>query len=146
MHSSFIAASPPDDPVVLSSADLALAAGGAVLEPMDAVGAGARLLDEGASTVLVHLGCTSAVLVDDGGAYHAESIPAPGAQAGLDTTGALLAGFRAAGGHGPEALSEGIAWAAAALRGAGETVAPSEADRASVLITWIDAVELIRDR
>ncbi len=146
MQSSFIAASPPADPVVLTSAELALASGGVVLEPTDAVGAVARLLDAGASTVLVRLGCTSAVLVEDGGAYHAESLPVSGTGADLDTSGALLAGFRAAGGRGPQALSEGVAWAAAALRGDGEPAAPSDADRTSVLITWIDALELIRDR
>jgi 1-phosphofructokinase len=67
----------------------------------------------GVGTVLVSLGATGAVLIQDGQAVHAESeavVPRSTVGAG----DALLAGFLAAGGEGPAALAEGVAWGAAA--------------------------------
>jgi 1-phosphofructokinase len=79
----------------------------------DVVVAASELRSKGVKTVLVSLGSSGAVLVDDGQALHAES----GAIVPRSTVGAgdaLLAGFLAAGGDGPDALAEGVAWGAAA--------------------------------
>lgn len=79
----------------------------------DVVVAASELRSKGVKTVLVSLGPSGAVLVDGGNAFHAESddiVPRSTVGAG----DALLAGFLAAGGDGPEALAEGVAWGAAA--------------------------------
>jgi 1-phosphofructokinase len=79
----------------------------------DVVVAANELRSKGVKTVLVSLGPSGAVLVDGGQAYHAES----GSVVPRSTVGAgdaLLAGFLAAGGDGPDALAEGVAWGAAA--------------------------------
>jgi 1-phosphofructokinase len=79
----------------------------------DVVVAANELRSKGVKTVLVSLGPSGAVLVDGGQAFHAES----GAIVPRSTVGAgdaLLAGFLAAGGDGPDALAEGVAWGAAA--------------------------------
>jgi 1-phosphofructokinase len=72
-----------------------------------------ELRDRGVGTVLVSLGATGAVLIQDGEALHAESeVVVPRSTVGAGD--ALLAGFLAAGGEGPAALAEGVAWGAAA--------------------------------
>jgi 1-phosphofructokinase len=79
----------------------------------DVVLAANELRSKGVGTVLVSLGPSGAVLVDDGRAFHAESrVIVPRSTVGAGD--ALLAGFLAAGGEGPEALAEGVAWGAAA--------------------------------
>jgi 1-phosphofructokinase len=79
----------------------------------DVVLAANELRSNGVGTVLVSLGPSGAVLVDDGQAFHAESrVVVPRSTVGAGD--ALLAGFLAAGGSGPEALAEGVAWGAAA--------------------------------
>jgi 1-phosphofructokinase len=79
----------------------------------DVVLAAHELRSKGVGTVLVSLGPSGAVLVDDGQAFHAESrVIVPRSTVGAGD--ALLAGFLAAGGEGPEALAEGVAWGAAA--------------------------------
>jgi 1-phosphofructokinase len=92
----------------------------------DVVAAANELRSKGVKTVLVSLGPSGAVLVDDGQAFHAESreiVPRSTVGAG----DALLAGFLAAGGEGPEALAEGVAWGAAACVLPG-TAVPGPAD------------------
>jgi 1-phosphofructokinase len=72
-----------------------------------------KLRDRGVGTVLVSLGATGAVLVQDGDALHAESeVVVPRSTVGAGD--ALLAGFLAAGGEGADALAEGVAWGSAA--------------------------------
>jgi 1-phosphofructokinase len=72
-----------------------------------------ELRSKGVGTVLVSLGPSGAVLVTDGQAFHSESgVIVPRSTVGAGD--ALLAGFLAAGGEGPEALAEGVAWGAAA--------------------------------
>jgi 1-phosphofructokinase len=79
----------------------------------DVVVAANELRAKGVGTVLVSLGPSGAVLVTDGQAFHAESgVIVPRSTVGAGD--ALLAGFLAAGGEGPEALAEGVAWGAAA--------------------------------
>jgi 1-phosphofructokinase len=100
---------------------------GVVLEKFGDVMAGAdKLRSYGVRTVLVSLGSSGAVLVDDAGAIHAES-PAVVPRSTVGAGDALLAGFLAAGGEGPEALAEGVAWAAAAC-GLPGTAMPGPAD------------------
>ena len=79
----------------------------------DVVLAANELRSKGVGTVLVSLGPSGAVLVDGGEPLHAESdVIVPRSTVGAGD--ALLAGFLAAGGEGPEALAEGVAWGAAA--------------------------------
>jgi 1-phosphofructokinase len=79
----------------------------------DVVLAANELRSKGVGSVLVSLGPSGAVLVDEGQAFHAESgVIVPRSTVGAGD--ALLAGFLAAGGAGPEALAEGVAWGAAA--------------------------------
>jgi 1-phosphofructokinase len=79
----------------------------------DVVRAAGELRSKGVATVLVSLGPAGAVLVSDGQAFHAASeVIVPRSTVGAGD--ALLAGFLAAGGEGPEALAEGVAWGAAA--------------------------------
>src|SRR5213593_1064445 len=79
----------------------------------DVVLAANQIRSKGVGTVLVSLGPRGAVLVDGGEALHAESdVIVPRSTVGAGD--ALLAGFLAGGGEGPEALAEGVAWGAAA--------------------------------
>jgi 1-phosphofructokinase len=92
----------------------------------DVVVAASELRSKGVKTVLVSLGPSGAVLVDGGQAFHAESgVIVPRSTVGAGD--ALLAGFLAAGGDGPEALAEGVAWGAAACVLPG-TAVPGPAD------------------
>jgi 1-phosphofructokinase len=92
----------------------------------DVVLAANELRSSGVGTVLVSLGPSGAVLVGDGRAFHAESrVIVPRSTVGAGD--ALLAGFLAAGGDGPEALAEGVAWGAAACVLPG-TAVPGPAD------------------
>ena len=87
---------------------------GVVAETLgDVVLAAEELRAKGVGIVLVSLGAAGAVLVSDHQAFHAESeVIVPRSTVGAGD--ALLAGFLAAGGEGPEALAEGVAWGAAA--------------------------------
>ena len=79
----------------------------------EVVMAAEELRDRGVVTVVVSLGATGAVLIQDGEVLHAESdVVVPRSTVGAGD--ALLAGFLAAGGEGATALAEGVAWGAAA--------------------------------
>jgi 1-phosphofructokinase len=92
----------------------------------DVVHAASELRSKGVGTVLISLGPSGAVLVDDGEPLHAESdVIVPRSTVGAGD--ALLAGFLAAGGAGPEALAEAVAWGAAACVLPG-TAVPGPAD------------------
>ncbi|AQZ64179.1 1-phosphofructokinase [[Actinomadura] parvosata subsp. kistnae] len=81
----------------------------------DVAGAAAKLRAAGARTVLASLGADGAVLVEDGGSWYGEAaVTEPRSSVGAGD--AMLAGFLAAGGHGPEALRQALAWGAAAVR------------------------------
>jgi 1-phosphofructokinase len=104
----------------------------------DVVLAANKLRSSGVATVVVSLGPSGAVLVGDGLAFHAESraiVPRSTVGAG----DALLAGFLAAGGEGPEALAEGVAWGAAACALPGTAVpGPADLQRDLVQLHQVD--------
>jgi len=94
--------------------ELAEVTGQQLLTISDVVEAAWRLRDLGARTVLASLGAQGAVLVDDDGAVHGWTPQVPPLSS-VGAGDAMLAGFLAAGGAGPEALIEGLAWGAAAV-------------------------------
>jgi 1-phosphofructokinase len=103
-----------------------------LLTVSDVVEAACRLRDLGAGTVLASLGAEGAVLVDDDGAIHGWT-PAVSPLSSVGAGDAMLAGFLAAGGAGPEALIEGLAWGAAAVLQPGSGMpSPSEIHREAV--------------
>jgi 1-phosphofructokinase len=109
---------------------LAVHAGAALVKPnrdelAEAVGRELPTLDEvvqaahelrswGAGAVLASLGADGAVLVDDDGVV-VGSAPVDRPRSAVGAGDALLAGFLAAGAKGTEALTEALAWAAAAV-------------------------------
>lgn len=87
----------------------------------EAMSAAAVLLGRGAGSVLASLGPDGALLVTADGAWHAQA----GAVEPKSTIGAgdaLLAGFISAGGHGPQALAEAVAWGTASVGEEGSRV------------------------
>jgi 1-phosphofructokinase len=104
----------------------------------DVVVAARELRSKGVGAVLVSLGPTGAVLVDDELVLHAESravVPRSTVGAG----DALLAGFLAAGGEGPDALAEGIVWGTAACILPGTAVpGPADLQRDQVVTHPVD--------
>jgi 1-phosphofructokinase len=112
--------------------ELAEVAGGSIETLGDAVDAAERLRDKGPHAVLVSLGADGAVLVDRTGAVHGEA-PVAHPQSAVGAGDALLAGFLAAGGDGPEALAEALAWGAAAAALPGSRMpGPADLDRGAV--------------
>jgi 1-phosphofructokinase len=112
---------------------------GVVPETLGDVVLGANeLRSKGVATVLVSLGPSGAVLVADGHAFHAESgVIVPRSTVGAGD--ALLAGFLAAGGEGPGALAEGVAWGAAACVLPGTAVpGPGDIQRDLVQVHPVD--------
>jgi 1-phosphofructokinase len=98
----------------------------------DVIEAASRLRERGAGTVLASLGADGAVLVDDGGAIHGQ-IPAVPPLSSVGAGDAMLAGFLAGGGRGPDALVEGLAWGTAAVRQPGSGMpSPHDIDRAAI--------------
>ena len=94
--------------------ELAAAVGTPLNSIGEVVAAAEKLCSRGVKAVLASLGADGTVLVDGSGAVFgtAEAIEP------VSTVGAgdaLLAGFLAAGGQGPEALIEAMAWARAAV-------------------------------
>ncbi|MCO6000081.1 1-phosphofructokinase family hexose kinase [Actinoallomurus rhizosphaericola] len=98
-----------------NAAELAEAAGRPVETLGDALTAARVLQDRGAKSVLASLGPDGAVLVEGGDAVHGEAYVAE-TRSTVGAGDALLAGFLAAGGHGPEALRSALGWSAAAVR------------------------------
>jgi 1-phosphofructokinase len=98
----------------------------------DAVAGARQLRAAGARAVLVSLGPDGAVLVDEVGAVHCEA-PVPERRSPVGAGDATLAGFIAAGGAGPQALAEALAWGAAAAGLVGSRMPrPEDLDRAAV--------------
>jgi 1-phosphofructokinase len=121
--------------------ELAKASGIEVRELADVLVAIGRLRASGARTVLASLGSQGAVLVDDTGAYHA-SAPAT-ARSTVGAGDATLAGFLAAGGAGPDALLEAVAWGTAAVALPGSRMPhPHEIDRGAVAIKSLNPLEV----
>ncbi|GIE33379.1 1-phosphofructokinase [Actinoplanes italicus] len=101
----------------------------------DVVAACHRLRAAGAGTVLASLGADGAVLVDaDGVLAGVSPVSVPRSTVGAGD--ALLAGFLAAGARGASALTEGLAWGAAAVSLPGSRMpTPSDLDRTHVRVT-----------
>ena len=126
--------------------ELAHAAGARPATLGDAVDAAQELRRRGAATVLVSLGADGALLVDERGVVHGEApVDAPASTVGAGD--ALLAGFLAAGAAGDEALAEGLAWGAAAVRLTDSAVpGPDDVDRGVVrLHARLDAARPLAD-
>lgn len=94
--------------------ELAEATGMRLATIADVVEAASRLRDLGARAVLASLGADGAVLVDDDGALHGQT-PVVSPLSSVGAGDAMLAGFLAGGGAGPRALTQGLAWGAAAV-------------------------------
>lgn len=144
-----------DAPVALDTSGgpllAALAAGPALVKPNrdelhestglpvttvgEAVQAAQQLRARGAGAVLASLGSDGAVLVEADGVWYGEApVDAPVSAVGAGDT--ALAGFLAAGGHGPVALAEALAFGAAAVRLPGSRVpGPHDLDRSAVRVT-----------
>jgi 1-phosphofructokinase len=112
--------------------ELAEATGRDVRTLGDVVDAANELRDRGVGTVVVSLGADGALLVSADGAVHGVARAArPRSTVGAGD--ALLAGFLAAGGEGPQALAEGLAWGTAAVQLPGSQMpTPADLDRAAV--------------
>jgi 1-phosphofructokinase len=94
--------------------ELAAAVGRPIATIQDAVDAAQVLRSRGAQSVLVSLGADGVVLVGDDGVTAGEADVAR-RRSTVGAGDALLAGFLAAGAHGPEAVAEALAWASAAV-------------------------------
>jgi len=98
----------------------------------DVVEAAGQLIDLGAGAVLASLGADGAVLVDQNGAIHGRT-PAVPQLSSVGAGDAMLAGFLAGGGKGHDALTEALAWGAAAVLQPGSGMpSPHEIDRTAV--------------
>lgn len=104
----------------------------------EVVSAADELRELGVGAVVVSLGADGAVLVDAAGAVHADTPPlTPRSDVGAGD--ATLAGFLAAGGAGPEALRQAVAWGAAAVRLPGTAMPrPQDIDLDQVRLHDID--------
>ena len=112
--------------------ELAEATGMRLTTIADVVEAACRLRDRGARTVLASLGADGAVLVDDDGAIHGQT-PVVSPLSSVGAGDAMLAGFLAGGGAGAHALTQGLAWGAAAVLQPGSGMpSPGDIDLASV--------------
>lgn len=112
--------------------ELAEATGVRLVTIADVVEAACRLRDRGARAVLASLGADGAVLVDDDGAIHGQT-PAVSPLSSVGAGDAMLAGFLAGGGAGARALTQGLAWGAAAVLQPGSGMpSPDDIDLASV--------------
>lgn len=113
--------------VIKPNADeLAEAVGRPLADVADAVKAAEELRGAGAGAVLASLGATGQLLVDGTGTYFG-STPAVPVRSDVGAGDAALAGFLAAGGTGPRALTSAVAHGAAAVQLPGSEM-PSPAD------------------
>jgi len=112
--------------------ELAEVTGRRLLTIADVVDAANVLRDLGVGMVLASLGADGAVLVDDDGAIHGRT-PAVSTVSSVGAGDAMLAGFLAGGGSGPDALIEALAWGAAAVLQPGSRMpSPDDIDRSAV--------------
>jgi 1-phosphofructokinase len=103
----------------------------------DVVVAAEKLRAGGARAVLASLGADGAVLVDDNGRWYSEALSIEVISA-VGAGDALLAGFIAADGTGPEALAVGMAWAASAARQVGTLSVRADSEITIDVTTKID--------
>lgn len=101
----------------------------------DVVAACRRMRADGAAAVLASLGVDGAVLAEGDAVWHARAplrVPVSSVGAG----DALLAGFLAAGGRGPDALVTAVAWGTAAVGLPGSRMpVPADVHREEVTLT-----------
>lgn len=110
----------------------------------DVVAGAGKIRSQGVGTVIVSLGPDGAVLVEDEGSVHAES-PALTPRSTVGAGDALLAGFLAAGGRGPEALAEAVAWGTAACRLPGTAMpGPGDIERGGVSVHAVEPDRVLR--
>src|SRR5829696_224039 len=114
--------------------ELAEATGRAIFTVGDVVAAAEELRGRGVGTVLASLGADGAVLVDASGATFG-SATIDRARSAVGAGDAMLAGFLAGGGSGPDALREALAWGAGAASLPGSRMpTPDDLDRDAVTI------------
>jgi 1-phosphofructokinase len=113
--------------------ELAEAAGRPVETLGDALTAARHLQERGARSVLASLGPDGAVLVEGDEAVHGEAYVAE-TRSTVGAGDALLAGFLAAGGQGPEALRSALGWSAAAVRQPGTVLHAGGTDNAADVV------------
>ncbi|PZG19465.1 1-phosphofructokinase [Nonomuraea aridisoli] len=100
----------------------------------DVAAAAAELRAAGARAVLASLGADGAVLVEDDGIWYGEA-PVTEPRSSVGAGDAMLAGFLAAGGRGPAALAQALAWGSAAVRLPGSRMpGPSDIDPGRVAV------------
>jgi 1-phosphofructokinase len=113
--------------------ELTEAVGHELPDTSDVVAAAEQLRARGAAAVLVSLGADGAVLVDACGARMARG-PRLAPRSTVGAGDALLAGYLAAGGGGPKALLEAVAWGGAAVRLPGSRMpGPGDIDRDGIV-------------
>lgn len=104
------------------------------------VAAAHEVRDRGVGAVLASLGAQGAVLVEADGAWHAVAT-ATVVRSDVGAGDAALAGFLAAGAHGPEALRQAVAWGTAAVTCPGTAMpGPDDVDLDAVVLTTIAPV------
>jgi 1-phosphofructokinase len=103
----------------------------------DVIDAAELLRARGANAVLASLGADGALVVDGSGVVHGEA-PLRQVVSAVGAGDALLAGFLAAGGSGPDALQSALTWAAGAVQQAGSLFS---ADHPAVSVTMHPAVD-----
>ena len=132
---ALLASLPAGPSVVKPNADeLAEAVGGPLDSLAEVVEAAQTLRAKGAGSVLVSLGAEGAVLVSDDGVLAGEC-PVAEPRSTVGAGDALLAGYLAAGARGPDALAEGLAWAAAAVALPGSSMPrTAQIDRSAVRV------------
>ncbi len=140
-NGAVLRASLPAAPDVIkpNQEELAQASGMPVAGLVGALAAIERVRAAGAQTVLATLGSAGAVLVTGEHAHHA-SAAVTKRRSTVGAGDATLAGFLAAGGAGPDALAEAVAWGAAAVSLPGSQMPHStDLDRGAVEITSLSA-------
>lgn len=101
----------------------------------DVVDAAIEVRDGGVGGVVVSLGSSGAVLVDQSGVVHGTA-PTNIVKNTVGAGDAFLAGFLAGGGAGPDALASGLSWGRAAVQSASTSFPPAtDEDRAAVSLT-----------
>ena len=127
--------------------ELAEATGRSITTLGDVIAAAEELRSQGAAAVLASLGADGAVLVDATGAtFGSAVVERPRSAVGAGD--AMLAGFLAGGGSGPQALVEALAWGAAAASLPGSRMpTPDDLDHAAVrLADRIDPDHPLKER
>jgi 1-phosphofructokinase len=117
--------------------ELAEATGRKLATLGDVLAGAEELRARGARSVLASLGPDGAVLVDRNGAVHGEA-PVEHTVSAVGAGDALLAGFLAAGGAGPDALAGALRWAAASVQHAGTLLTATGGDAPVILHETID--------